>query len=342
MRPAFGGRDRVAIGVAEAVILVLGPHRRPFDAAAPGAAPGTAIRKFGLAQKRARRQQVALGKARREEIAKPAWEMQPRLLGHALGPRQRGIAAPADLDAAEQIGLGPRHAVEQRRTERRIAENLGIGVETERRAAAVLNRSAILDRFPFGHAAAVALPPQPSIARHLDFERIGEGVDDRDADAVQPARGLVRLAAEFAARVQHRQDHLERRFLGETGMRIDRNAAAVIAHGDPTVAVEFQFDAARKPGDCLVHCIVEHFGGEMVQRALVGAADIHAGPSPDRLQSFEDLDVLGGIAVGGIVGARSGRGRREAVEEICHAPIIGRLAPGASRMQYTDHGRVNN
>ena len=37
--------------------------------------------------------------------------------------------------------------------------------------------------------------------------------------------------------------------------------------------------------------------GQVVQRTLVGAADIHAGTAADRLQPFQDLDVLGRIAV---------------------------------------------
>ena len=48
-------------------------------------------------------------------------------------------------------------------------------------------------------------------------------------------------------------------------------------------------------GDRLVHCIIEQFGSQMVQRRLVGATDIHAGPPPYRFQSLQDLDVLGGI-----------------------------------------------
>ena len=88
---------------------------------------------------------------------------------------------------------------------------------------------------PSRHAAAVALPPQPAVARHLDLERIRQRVDHRDADAVQPARGPVGVAAELAARMQHRQDDLERRFVGKARMRIDRNAAAVVAHRDPAL-----------------------------------------------------------------------------------------------------------
>jgi hypothetical protein len=33
----------------------------------------------------------------------------------------------------------------------------------------------------------------------------------------------------------------------------------------------------------------------MVQRPLVGAADIHAGPPPHRLQPLQHLDVVRGI-----------------------------------------------
>ena len=157
-------------------------------------------------------------------------------------------------------------------------------------------------RAPSSVPAAVALAPQAAVARHLDLERIRQRVDDRDADAVQPARGLVGVAAEFAARMQHRQDDLERRFLGKAGMRIDRDAAAVVAHGDPALGAQFQFDAVAWPGDRLVHRVVERLGGEVMQPAFVGAADIHAGAAAHRLQAFEDLDVLGGVAVGGLAG----------------------------------------
>ena len=84
---------------------------------------------------------------------------------------------------------------------------------------------------------------------------------------------------------------------GNLRMRVDRDAAAIVAHRDPVVGAELELDARRVAGHRLVHRIVEHLGDEMVQRALVGAADIHAGPAAHRLQPFQDLDVLGGVAV---------------------------------------------
>ncbi len=85
-------------------------------------------------------------------------------------------------------------------------------------------------------------------------------------------------------------------------MRVDGDAAAVVAHDDAAVLVQFELDPAGVPGDRLVHGVVEHFGDEMVERALVGAADIHAGVAAHRFEALEDLDVLGRVAVGALGG----------------------------------------
>ncbi len=60
-----------------------------------------------------------------------------------------------------------------------------------------------------GNAALEALAPDLALAPHLHLQPLGQGVDGRDADAVQAAGDLVAAAAELAARVQlghhHRQ-----------------------------------------------------------------------------------------------------------------------------------------
>ena len=88
-------------------------------------------------------------------------------------------------------------------------------------------------------------------------------------------------------------------------MLAHRHAAAIVADGQPVAPLEVEIDAVRVAGHGLVHRIVEDLGGQMVQRALVGAADIHAGAVPDRLQPFENLDIGGIISVGG------GRGTKQ-------------------------------
>ena len=74
-------------------------------------------------------------------------------------------------------------------------------------------------------------------------------------------------------------------------MRVDGDAAAVVAHGDGAAFVELDLDAGGVAGDGLVHGVVEHLGHEVVEGALVGAADVHAGALADGLEPLEHLDL---------------------------------------------------
>src|SRR3546814_17395917 len=87
--------------------------------------------------------------------------------------------------------------------------------------------------------------------------------------------------------MQRRQGDLERRLVREFGVRIDGNAAAVVANGDVAVGGQLDFDAAGVAGDRLVHRVVQDLGDEMVQGAFVGAADIHAGAPAYGFEAFE-------------------------------------------------------
>src|SRR5690606_25432203 len=83
-----------------------------------------------------------------EIILEAAREMEGRLFrGRVLLPDERGIARPADLDAAEQIGLGSRHAVDAGRLEaRRRAEDRRVRAEAHARAAPVVHLAELLER----------------------------------------------------------------------------------------------------------------------------------------------------------------------------------------------------
>ena len=79
-------------------------------------------------------------------------------------------------------------------------------------------------------------------------------------------------------------------------MRIDWNAAAIVGDGQESVGVQFYLDEGGMPRQRLVHRVVDDFGEQMMQRLLVGAADIHARPAADRLKAFQHLDIARGIA----------------------------------------------
>jgi hypothetical protein len=85
-------------------------------------------------------------------------------------------------------------------------------------------------------------------------------------------------------------------------VRVDRDAAAVVADGDRIVFMQLDLDAVGVARHRLVHRVVEHLGHQVVQRALVGAADIHAGAFADGLQPLQHLD--GGGIVDGRFGGR--------------------------------------
>ena len=222
--------------------------------------------------------------------------MERRLFRHVVrAVQQLRRAGPADFDAAEQIGLRARHLEDALGLEVRLgAENLRVGPEAHLGAAPVRRLAGFL-QFALRLAAleghAVELLP----ARDLDLHAFGQRVDDRDADAVQAAGGLVDLGVEFAAGVQRAHDHFERRLVLEFRMRIDRNAAAVVGDGDKAVRRHLDLDPVGVAGERLVHGIVDHLGEQVMQRLLVGAADIHAGPAAHRLEPFQNLDVARGI-----------------------------------------------
>ena len=237
-------------------------------------------------------------------IGKPARKLEHRLFRHVVGGKRR-IAAPAYLDAGEQIGLGPRQPVEPRRFELRVLpENLRIRGEGGGRPPPVRGRpdfDQFRGRQPLGEGLAV----EDFVARDLDHCVDRQRIHHRDPDAVQAARGRIGLVREFAARMEGGEDHLQRRLARIFGMLVDRNAAAIVGDGEPPGRpldrLQHHLDPRRMAGHRLVHAVVDHLCGEMVQRPLVGAADIHARAAADGLQALEHLDG-GGVVIGGGLG----------------------------------------
>ena len=261
-------------------------------------APGLAVEDVGVHERRA-------FEIDREIVFQSGREVERLALGNIRSLEQFGIAMPADFDAAEQIRLRPRHAEDAFRLERRVlAENLRVGMEAHLGAAPV-RRAADLLQLALRLAALERHFVQRLVARDLDLEPVGEGVGDRDADAVQAAGGLVDLGVEFAARMQRRHDDFERGLVLELRMRIDRDAAAVIVDADKAAGFQFDLDPGGVAGQRLVHGVVDHFREQMMQRLLVGAADIHAGAAAHRLEPLQHLDMLGGVAA--VRAARFGR-----------------------------------
>ena len=92
-------------------------------------------------------------------------------------------------------------------------------------------------------------------------------------------------------------------------MRVDRDAAAIVGDRQAVARLQRDLDPRRMAGDRFVHAVVDDFGGEVVKRALVGPADIHARAAADRLEPLEHLDRGSVVAVGGGGGDRKRKDR---------------------------------
>ena len=172
-----------------------------------------------------------------------------------------------------------------------VSKICGSGLERDLRAAP-LGRAA-LDQTGRRVAALERLLVHSLVAPDLELEPLGQGIDDRHADAVQTAGHLVGVVLELAAGVQLGHHDLGRR--AAVGHRIDRNAAAVVDDRDRVVDVDGDVDLVAVPGQRLVDRVVDDFVDQMVQARCTGRADVHGRPLANGLQAFENLDLVGAV-----------------------------------------------
>ena len=140
-----------------------------------------------------------------------------------------------------------------------------------------------------------------AVAPDVEVQPFRQGVHHRNAHAMQAARHLVgivvRRILELAAGMQLGHDDLGRRhafFLVDAG----GDAAAIILDADGAIGVQGDDDLVAMAGQRFVDRIVRHFEHHMVQAAaIVGIADIHAGPLAHGVQPFQHLDAVGAIII---------------------------------------------
>ena len=118
----------------------------------------------------------------------------------------------------------------------------------------------------------------------------GKGVHHRRAHAVEPAGHLVPLAAELAARVQHRQAHLHRR-AAHLGMNAHGEAAPVVLYGHGRVLFDGHVDFRAEARQRFVDGVVHDFIYAVMQPPGVGGTDVHAGALAHRLQPLQHLNL---------------------------------------------------
>ncbi len=145
-------------------------------------------------------------------------------------------------------------------------------------------------------AALVPLAIDLAVAADLDLEPFRQGVDGRNADAVQSGSDLVAAAAELAAGMEDGHHHLQgvHRLAAGPFLRWvwpDRDTPTVILDRHRVVGVDDDLDPVAGAGQRLVDRVVDDLLHEVVQAPEVGRADVHARPAAHGLQSLQDLNV---------------------------------------------------
>ncbi len=153
-------------------------------------------------------------------------------------------------------------------------EDFFVGNEVDL-GSALLGRAGFL-QLAGGLALGICLLPGGAVAPDLELELIAERVDAGDADAVQSAGNFVGRGIELSAGVQHGHHDLRGGNLLAVNVHvIDRNAAAVVDHGDRVVEVDGDFDFVGEAGERFVDRVVDDFVDEVMQSHLAGRADVH-------------------------------------------------------------------
>jgi hypothetical protein len=209
-----------------------------------------------------------------------------------LLPR-RLLLAQLDLQPAVQEGQLAQPVGQRVPVELNGRKDRGVGEERHLRARAL----ALADLLHLGDrlAGLEAHVVDEPVALDLHLQPLAQRVHARHAHAVQPARHLVRVVIELAARMQHGQHDLERGAL--LGLvHVHRDAAAVVHHRHRPVRVHHHFDVFGVSGERLVHAVVHHLVDQVMQPAHARVADIHGRPLAHGFEPGQHRDVVRAVS----------------------------------------------
>ena len=131
-----------------------------------------------------------------------------------------------------------------------------------------------------------------SLPSHFDDQRFRQCVHHRNPDTVEATGRFVSLVRKLSAGVERRKDDFEGGLVLEFRVGVDRDTPPVVDNGYKAVCVQPDINPIGPPADGLVHRVVEDFRKQVVHRAVVRTADIHARSATHSFQALKDLDVL--------------------------------------------------
>ena len=117
-------------------------------------------------------------------------------------------------------------------------------------------------------------------------------------------------------------------------MNVHGDAAAIVFYCDRTIHQDGDINPGAEAGHGFVHAVVDYLIDQVVQSAVVRAADVHTRATAYCFAAPQDLDIIRSVLTVGAVVHQLGLGRGI----LCHS---GRLLRGLKR-KYQGPGRDRN
>ena len=102
---------------------------------------------------------------------------------------------------------------------------------------------------------------------------------------MQAAGIFVSALPKLSAGMQVCQHQLDCRHL-PFGVNVGRDSTTIVTHRNGSIDMNGHFDLSAKSGKVFVDGIIDNFVNQVMQPSLIGIADEHPWPFPDRFEAF--------------------------------------------------------
>jgi hypothetical protein len=161
-----------------------------------------------------------------------------------------------------------------------------------------------------------------AFAVNVGLQPLTEGVDNTDANSMQPSCDFVRFVIKFSTSVKSGKNNLQGTYVS-LFMEFNRNAPAVILDGTGAIGVDVDDYIVTITCEGLIDGIIQDLIDQMVQPIKAAVANIHIRSFTYRVNTAEDFYFAGVVSM--VLDANSSL---VMVFLLAHITVIRGLIPG--------------
>jgi hypothetical protein len=139
------------------------------------------------------------------------------------------------------------------------------------------------------YTSVIRLAPHEAISLYFNVHVLGQRIDDRDTDTVEPTRDRVALAAEFSTRMKNRHNNFDCRLLLYR-MLVNGDTAAIVIHTNGAISEKRDFNVVAMASERLVNGVVHHLVDQVMETSLACGPDIHTGSFTNGVEALENCN----------------------------------------------------